>query len=270
MGHPLAAIGTALALWFGGSNAPEPGWLGVRLAPLPGLPEAPKEGPKVAITLVFPGSGAEKAGARKGDQVLRLDGVEVASVDGMIDVVRRHAVGQSLEIAVLRDGARHVLTATLGTRPDPQAYLREQWVTRPFPAEVPLVDVRTGKPARVRDLAGSPLLVDIWATTCGPCVAMLPDLGGMAERHAGDGLRVVSLSDEDLPVLTAFATEHPKVAHTLWADPGGELSAALWISVLPTLILVDQKGVIRRVAFGRQTPAELEALVAPLLRAEAP
>lgn len=134
---------------------------------------------------------------------------------------------------------------------DPQARVlvdltgpSEHQVTRdlkgkPIPA-MPLVDAN-GAPATLSSQRGAPVLVNLWATWCGPCVKELPQLDALA---AAGRLKVV-LVNEDMTGKAAvepFVARRPWKALTTWYDPGGKLLARLGEGGLPVTILYDAKG----------------------------
>lgn len=99
-----------------------------------------------------------------------------------------------------------------------------------------------GKAARLSDFAGKPLLVNLWATWCAPCVKELPTLDKLARRG---GVRVVAISQDSGPhaSVVAFLQGHQIGTLLPYQDPKMALSAALGPDiVLPTTILYDAKG----------------------------
>jgi thiol-disulfide isomerase/thioredoxin len=100
-----------------------------------------------------------------------------------------------------------------------------------------------GGPATFGAFRGSPLLVNLWATWCGPCVKELPSLDALATRDAGK-LAVVAVSQDsggDAQV-GPFWKAHGLTALTPYTDPKMGLSLALQVDSLPTTILFDAKG----------------------------
>jgi serine protease Do len=73
----------------------------------------------VGVTQVVPGSAAEKAGLRKDDVILRLDGENVTSVRKLNRLVSEIAPDHSVRITISRGGAEQELTATMGKRKTP-------------------------------------------------------------------------------------------------------------------------------------------------------
>ena len=110
---------------------------------------------------------------------------------------------------------------------------------KPAPA-VELKDAED-EPATLADLKGRPLLVNLWASWCGPCVKELPTLQRLAERPGAP--RVIAVSQDMAPrgSVDAFLDKH-KLSIEAWHDPEMALSSALDAQVLPTTILYDAQG----------------------------
>ena len=99
-----------------------------------------------------------------------------------------------------------------------------------------------GKPAKLADFKGKPVLVNLWATWCAPCVKELPTLDRLARSG---GVKVVAVSQDDAPhaSVVAFLQAHHIATLEPYQDSKMGLSGALGPdTVLPTSILVDASG----------------------------
>ena len=100
-----------------------------------------------------------------------------------------------------------------------------------------------GKRLRLADLRGRPVLINLWATWCGPCVLEMPMLDALA-REQGDKLKVLTVSEDiqgGAKVAPFFASK--SFAHLEpWLDPENELSLHYGTGILPTTVLYDAQG----------------------------
>ena len=98
-----------------------------------------------------------------------------------------------------------------------------------------------GKPTSLAAFAGKPVLLNLWATWCAPCVKEMPTLDAAAGT-LGDRMRVVAVSQDMEPAkATAFLAQR-KFAHLDgYLDPKLALSLAYGAN-LPTTILYDAEG----------------------------
>lgn len=128
-----------------------------------------------------------------------------------------------------------------------------------------LQDTR-GKTVRLQDLRGKVVIVDFWASWCGPCRAEMPILQEMQNKLAGKGLVVLGLDlGEDLQTVTEFAEqEHYTFTLLLGGEPA--VDTQYYISAFPTTFVVDRQGkiVFRQEGLGPQN--ELESAVVQALK----
>ncbi|HEX8307674.1 MAG TPA: TlpA disulfide reductase family protein [Allosphingosinicella sp.] len=100
-----------------------------------------------------------------------------------------------------------------------------------------------GAPATLADFRGKPVLLNLWATWCAPCVAEMPTLDRLAQREAGR-LHVLTVS-QDLDgrdkIEAFFARQGYRNLET-WLDPQMALMTGLKADTLPTTILYDPHG----------------------------
>jgi len=110
---------------------------------------------------------------------------------------------------------------------------------------IPTAEIRNGEgqPAKLSDLKGKPLLVNLWATWCVPCIKELPTLDALAAREAGK-LQVVVVNEdlEGARVVTPFLQKRPLKSLKPWMDTANALMIPLKAASLPTTILYDGNG----------------------------
>ncbi len=100
-----------------------------------------------------------------------------------------------------------------------------------------------GKELRLPSLKGKPVLINIWATWCAPCVAELPTLDGLAAAQ-GNTMAVLAVSQDtgDPQMVPAFFRQHGVSHLQPWLDPDGQLSQHYAVQIYPTTIYYDAQG----------------------------
>ncbi len=92
--------------------------------------------------------------------------------------------------------------------------------------------------------AGRIVLVNFWATWCGPCIREMPSLVRLQQRLGGKSFTVIALSQDrtGFDVITPFIAEHELGALSVFHDPKSRSALALKVVALPTSVLFDRAG----------------------------
>ena len=111
----------------------------------------------------------------------------------------------------------------------------------PIPAPVIEGTTTTGDTFKLSDYKGKVVLLNCWATWCGPCRMEIPDLVALQSKYEARGFTIVGLSDDDdLEKPKAFAAQNAMTYPVLLISP--ELKRTFGIEAIPTTFLVDKEG----------------------------
>jgi cytochrome c biogenesis protein CcmG/thiol:disulfide interchange protein DsbE len=98
-------------------------------------------------------------------------------------------------------------------------------------------DYVKGKP----ETAGKPMIVEFWATWCGPCKTSIPHLNEIYKKHKDKGLVVIGLTDESNQVIRNFTKQVP-IEYFAATDRNGKLNKHFGVQGIPHALLVDKTG----------------------------
>jgi thiol-disulfide isomerase/thioredoxin len=96
----------------------------------------------------------------------------------------------------------------------------------------------------LQDFAGKPLLVNLWATWCAPCIAEMPTLDRIAATYGPKGLAVLTISQDNqgLKAAKPFFAKHDLPHLKGWADPENHFGFHYASGLLPTTVIYDAQG----------------------------
>lgn len=232
-------------------------WLGFSFKDRGGKGGAPCT---LEVATVHPESGSAKAGIQTGDLIVQLDGKPIANLIALKSRMKSAKVGSPLRIGYLRQGMLQQAPVVLTGRPDD---IRAMMGSHVGSKAYPLGKHFYANQGAVQK-APKAVLLDFWATWCGPCRASIPMIRKIYAEYRAQGLEVIGISSEAIGVLQDFQTME-KEPWPLYQDIGSQQSARWGVRAVPTLILLDSNWIVQRVWQGPPSPRELDAAVSKLL-----
>ncbi|MBX3096030.1 MAG: TlpA family protein disulfide reductase [Fimbriimonadaceae bacterium] len=111
---------------------------------------------------------------------------------------------------------------------------------------------------------GKVVLLDFWATWCGPCRETIPELNVWAEKFKDD-LVIIGLSDETPDEIKNFMKQTPMRYHVA-TDPSSRTATAVGVQGIPHVLVISKDGIVRYQGVpldpaNRLTEAKLEQII---------
>lgn len=241
-------------------SAHERGWLGVELA------KRAAADPGVLVRDVVRGSPAANSGVLVGDVILSVDGENVTRPEDVSRLVAVRGAGQRLRLGLQHAQVTRLLAIDLERFPDSDEVLRRQYVGLQAPELDALETVQGSAEPRLASWRGKVVVLEFWASWCGPCHLLSPVLERWHERFTSQGVVVAGVAAEELAVVSRSANQLG-IAYPVFADPSGATTKAYRAMALPTVFVLDKAGRVRDVMVGYSTPglSRLEGLVKRLI-----
>ena len=120
-----------------------------------------------------------------------------------------------------------------------------------------------GKHTALSSFRGKPVFIEFWATWCGPCVDLMPDLTKFYQETANKGLMWVSIDNDEAPEDAAKFVAEDHIPWPNYHDADGSLGKAFQRVGIPLGVLIDSEGKIVFYESGYEI-SELRAAVARL------
>jgi thiol-disulfide isomerase/thioredoxin len=130
---------------------------------------------------------------------------------------------------------------------------------------------RTGGEVSLSSLKGKVVLINFWATWCGPCRKEMPLLELIQKKYAPLGFTMLGVNvEEDTRLMDTFLKDVP-VTFPVLLDPANGVSKLYNVSAMPSTVIVDRKGNVRFIHQGYKPGDEskYQDLIRQLIREKA-
>ena len=106
------------------------------------------------------------------------------------------------------------------------------------------------QPVSLGDLQGRPVVVNFWATWCGPCVYEMPYIQEVYDERSGDGLVVLAVNIGESPSRAREFMESHQLSFPVLLDRDGKVAERYNIRAIPTTVFIDKGGIIQAIRVG--------------------
>jgi peroxiredoxin len=108
----------------------------------------------------------------------------------------------------------------------------------------------TGQPGGLGQYKGQVVMVNFWATWCGPCQQEMPLLDQMYKKYKPAGFTLIGVNvDKESPAVKELLARKP-VSFPVLLDPANQVSKAYHVDEMPSSVIIDRKGQIRYIHRG--------------------
>ncbi|MHC4445597.1 MAG: redoxin domain-containing protein [Planctomycetota bacterium] len=129
-----------------------------------------------------------------------------------------------------------------------------------------------GKKLALSDFKGKVLLLDFWATWCGPCVMAMPHIQKVADKFKGKDVVVLGVNSDNIELKKQVGKllDKRKITYRQLMDPDSKWSKEYKVRGIPCLVLIDKKGIVQDVSTGFSSGEvdELAEKIEKLLKGE--
>jgi peroxiredoxin len=116
----------------------------------------------------------------------------------------------------------------------------------------------SGQPGGLSQYKGQVVMVNFWATWCGPCQQEMPLLDQMYKKYKPAGFALIGVNvDKEAPAVKELLARKP-VSFPVLLDPANAVSKAYHVDEMPSSVIIDRKGEIRYVHRGYKPGDENE------------
>ena len=159
------------------------------------------------------------------------------------------------------DAGQQVLQAAMdASAPKPPPGVKPAKPGEPMPP-LELADLQGRMQSLPGAYAGRPLLINVWASWCGPCIEEMPELDRYARSQDKQGVQILGLALDTPENIQDFLARVP-VAYPILVDTPGPADASVWLGnrkgVLPYSVLVGADGRILKQKIGPFEPGEID------------
>jgi peroxiredoxin len=102
-----------------------------------------------------------------------------------------------------------------------------------------------GRNVRLDELRGQVVLVNFWATWCGPCREEMPHLNALYEKYRKSGFVLLGVNIDDDPRIALATAQKLNVAFPVLLDTDKKVSKLYDLSTMPSTVVIDRDGKMR-------------------------
>jgi len=220
--------------------------------------------PLIRVEMVVNNSPAAASGVQEGMLISHIDDERVSSKRGFIEHIQAKGAGETIKLRhIASDRSAKEIVVTLGDRPSESALQKDMFIGNKG-SSFEYTDYSSKEKVEFSPSQGKVVLLDFWATWCGPCLMSMPNLKDLHEKYSDQGLEIIGITDEALSKIRPVAKRYD-IPYTLGSNRSYSAFQKYSVQSLPTAVLIDKNGVIREVFIGAGHGRSLQEKIVALL-----
>jgi peroxiredoxin len=132
----------------------------------------------------------------------------------------------------------------------------------------PVIALRSdrGDAVSLAQYRGRIVLMNLWASWCPPCRAEMPDLQRLQTAYGGRGIAIIGVNEGESSRRARAFADSLGIQFPIWLDANQQYGRTYAALGLPTTVVLDRRGIVVRGFDGPLTFAQMQSVVAPLVR----
>jgi thiol-disulfide isomerase/thioredoxin len=112
------------------------------------------------------------------------------------------------------------------------------------------LDLLDGSRFKLAERKGKIVILDFWATWCGPCMQYMPQVEEVAREFVDQGVQLIAVNMEEQPEAIKSMLERHKMKMTVALDRDGAVAGKFSVTAIPQTVVIDREGKVARLYVG--------------------